>query len=148
MRWLIVSLGCLLTSGPAVWGVDVPDPSLRNPGTIVTVAPQMATPSDEISVTVRRWVSYLIPAGSTVRTQGHTISVDVHWQQIYTLVAVPPRCAEYTVSLGKRSPGTYVVSVTNDGKPAGLAHFTVVNSVPQPSPTVWSLIERLRNALP
>jgi hypothetical protein len=148
MKWFASLLLGLALAAEAIPQSLAPLEPPVDRSTRVTVSPETATPSDDISVTVSRWVqSSWRPAGSTVQTLGNIIRVDVHWELLYTLVAVPPHREEYTVSLGKRKPGTYSVLVTNDDDGAradsGFAHFTVIAGDTEPSSTGGSLIDLL-----
>jgi hypothetical protein len=69
--------------------------------------------------------------------------LNVHWEEIYGVEAVSPvpsRRAEYTVSIGKRSPGTYTLIVSNDGEDMAIASFTVAGDTSNPLSTGWSFL--------
>jgi hypothetical protein len=152
MKWSAAILVCVVTAGTSAKASNWSDPSLDH-STKVTVSPQTPTPSDVLSVTVSRAVQGgWGPVGATVKTQGNTITVNVHWKDIYAVIAVYPVPwfrHDYTVSLGKLSPGTYVVVVANDDngtiKDRSLISFAVAadGSVPEPEPPAGNLIDQL-----
>ena len=149
MKWLATCCVLVLAAGAAAAGAL--DPSWDH-STKVSVTPQAASPSDEILVTVSRWVQagYEV-VGSTLRPQGNIIRLDLHWVQTGCVIAVwPPPYSrkKHTESIGKWSPGTYTVIVNNDGRDMGVASFTVTAETSEPAPAGETAIDRLRRLFP
>ncbi len=164
MKRLAVLLGLtlLVTGSPAR---SLPALNIVDHSTKVTVSPGTPSSSDDITVTLSRWVQGgWGPVSSTVRRQGNTLRVNVHWEDIYVVIAVYPApwCRhQYTTSLGRLAPGNYSVVVTSDHdgrvQDSGSAHVTVTDSgaapdpndespaEPEPEPNGGSLIDQLRH---
>jgi hypothetical protein len=149
MKWFAGLLGFVLAAGAPAWGQELLVPSLYHIPK-VAVAPQPASPLDEISVTVAYWA----PTGgyhidhSAMQVQGNIIRLNLDWHVDPDVFVIQAFCwASGTVSIGKWPRGTYTVFVTNNGQDGGSATFVVGVSVSiSPStPTAWSFIDRFFN---
>jgi hypothetical protein len=150
MKSFAVVLGLVLAISVTSWGLPSLDPSWDH-STKVSITPQSPSPSDEISVTVSRWVEagYQVDS-STLRVQGNVIHLDLHLvRKGVSMDVYPPMYCrkEHTESIDKWSPGRYGLIVSNDGKDSAFANFTVAGKTAGSAPGGGSLIERLLGAL-
>jgi hypothetical protein len=146
MKRFAALLGLVLLVSASAWGLSISDPSWDR-STRVTVTPQPASPADDISVTVSRWVEagYQV-ASSTLESQGTVVRVDLHWVRKGGVIAVWPvpfGRQEYTVSIGKWNPGKYTVFVSNDGKDMAAASFVIAGETSGGASSGWSLTDGL-----
>jgi hypothetical protein len=150
MKSFMVVLGLVLVAASAAWGVGGLD-SFEDTRTKVTVAPEAPSSSDDISVTISRWVEAgQGVAGSTVSTQGGIVRLDLHWATkpgavVYGIWPPPYHWETHTVSIGTFNPGRYRLVVNSDGRDMATASFTVADDASAGGSTSESIMDRLRN---
>jgi hypothetical protein len=140
MKWHAVWLGLVLAVGTTTLEAQIMTME-RDHRTKVSVTPEVASPSDVISVEVSRWMSTMggQVVGSTLQVYGRTIRLDLQWRS-GLLQAFGWN--NHTESIGTYDPGRYTVIVTSDGTDVAYASFTVVGNTPGPDPFGWRRMDR------
>ncbi len=145
MRRLFEVLTVTLVVNTCAWGQGLFTP-LLTPRPMVSVAPQPASPLDEMSVAASYWA----PTGgyhinqATMQVQDNIIRLNLDWHVNPGVFVTQVCCwASGKVSIGKWPRGTYTVLVTNNGQDGGSTTFVVGASVSiSPStPTAWSFVD-------